>query len=73
MILFEVLCGRLAVIGKYDDERRFLSHLAQLRYEEGKIGEIIFPNIRKQIKLNSLLELLFSASIWIGNDVQQWK
>ncbi|KAI3519911.1 hypothetical protein L1887_09131 [Cichorium endivia] len=54
VILFEVLCGRLAMIGKYDDERRFLSHLAQLRYEEGKLDEIIFPNIRKQIKPNSL-------------------
>ncbi|CAH1438627.1 unnamed protein product [Lactuca virosa] len=54
VILFEVLCGRLAMIGKYDDERRFLSHLAQLRYEEGKLDEIIFPGILKQIKPDSL-------------------
>nr|KAJ0221615.1 hypothetical protein LSAT_V11C200094270 [Lactuca sativa] len=54
VILFEILCGRLAMIGKYDDERRFLSHLAQLRYEEGKLDEIIFPGIRKQIKPDSL-------------------
>ncbi|KAL4561454.1 hypothetical protein LXL04_033620 [Taraxacum kok-saghyz] len=53
VLLFEVLCGRLAVIGKYDDERRFLSHLARLRYEEGKIDDIIFPKIRNQIKHNS--------------------
>ncbi|XP_024990085.1 receptor-like protein kinase HERK 1 [Cynara cardunculus var. scolymus] len=49
-----VLCGRLAMIGEYKDERRFLPHLAQLRYEEGKLDEIILPNIRKQMKWNSL-------------------
>ncbi|KAI3721169.1 hypothetical protein L2E82_32175 [Cichorium intybus] len=54
VVLFEVLCGRLAMIGKDDDGHRFLSHLAQHRYEEGKLNEIIFPNIRKQIKPNSL-------------------
>ncbi|KAF5799959.1 putative protein kinase RLK-Pelle-CrRLK1L-1 family [Helianthus annuus] len=54
VVLFEVLCGRLAMIGKYEDERRFLAHLARLRYEEGKLDEIIIPSIRKQIKPNSL-------------------
>ncbi|PWA93206.1 jacalin-like lectin domain-containing protein [Artemisia annua] len=53
-VLFEVLCGRLGMIGNYDDERRFLSHLARLRFEEGKLDEIILPSIRKQIKTNSL-------------------
>ncbi|PWA55667.1 jacalin-like lectin domain-containing protein [Artemisia annua] len=42
------------MIGNYDDERRFLSHLARLRFEEGKLDEIILPSIRKQIKTNSL-------------------
>ncbi|KAL4575784.1 hypothetical protein LXL04_011870 [Taraxacum kok-saghyz] len=44
----------LGMIGKYDDERRFLSHLAQLRYEEGKLDKLVFPKIREQIKPNSL-------------------
>lgn len=54
VVLFEVLCGRLAMNGKYEDERRFLAHLAKLRFEEGKLDEIILPKIRKQIKPNSL-------------------
>ncbi|GJX43750.1 kinase RLK-Pelle-CrRLK1L-1 family protein, partial [Tanacetum coccineum] len=54
VVLFEVLCGRLGMIGNYNDERRFLSHLARLRYEEGKLDEIILPSIKKQIKTNSL-------------------
>ncbi|KAL8210692.1 hypothetical protein R6Q57_005129 [Mikania cordata] len=54
VVLFEVLCGRPAMIGRYDDERRFLAHLARSRYEEGKLDEIIFPKILKQIKPNSL-------------------
>ncbi|KAK9062966.1 hypothetical protein SSX86_016836 [Deinandra increscens subsp. villosa] len=56
VVLFEVLCGRPAMIVKYEegDERRFLVHLARLRYEQGKLDEIIIPNIRKQIKQNSL-------------------
>ncbi|KAM0068999.1 putative protein kinase RLK-Pelle-RLCK-VIIa-2 family [Helianthus debilis subsp. tardiflorus] len=54
VVLFEVLCGRLAMIRKYEDERWFLAHLARLRYEEGKLDEIIIPSIRKQIKPNSL-------------------
>ncbi|KAL7614990.1 probable serine/threonine-protein kinase PBL28 [Lactuca sativa] len=54
VVLFEVLCGRRAMIGKYDEEQRLLSHLVKHRYEEGKLDEIIFPNIRKQIKPNSL-------------------
>ncbi|CAI9269170.1 unnamed protein product [Lactuca saligna] len=42
------------MIRKYDDERRFLSHLVTLRYKERNIDEIIFPEIRKQAKPNSL-------------------
>ncbi|XP_076914529.1 receptor-like protein kinase HERK 1 [Bidens hawaiensis] len=54
VVLFKVLRGRLAMIGKYEDERRFLAHLAIVRFEEGKLDEIILPNIRKQTKPNSL-------------------
>ena len=44
----------LGMIGKYDDERHFLSHLSQLHYEEGKLDKLIFLKIREQIKPNSL-------------------
>ncbi|KAJ9540066.1 hypothetical protein OSB04_026572 [Centaurea solstitialis] len=54
VVLFEVLCGRLAMTKEYKDERRSLSHLAQLHYKEGKLDEIIDPNIQKEIKPNSL-------------------
>ncbi|KAL7614369.1 hypothetical protein Lser_V15G08839 [Lactuca serriola] len=54
VVLFEVLCGRLAMKNMYEDERRFLFHLAKLRYEKGKLDEIILPSIREQMKPNSL-------------------
>lgn len=54
VILFEVLCGRLAMIMNYNDECRFLSKLAKIHYKEGKLDEIINPNLLKQKKPNSL-------------------
>ncbi|KAJ9540064.1 LOW QUALITY PROTEIN: hypothetical protein OSB04_026570 [Centaurea solstitialis] len=54
VVLFEVLCGRLAMTGEYNDERRSLSYLAQLYYKEGKLDEIIVPNIQNEINPNSL-------------------
>lgn len=54
VVLFEVLCGRFAIITEYHDDRRFLSRLAKLHYKEGKLDEIIVPNLRKQMKPDSL-------------------
>ncbi|KAL4585876.1 hypothetical protein LXL04_010503 [Taraxacum kok-saghyz] len=54
VVLFEILCGRLAIVDKYQDERRFLASLAQLYYEHNKLNEIIFENLRNQIKVDSL-------------------
>ncbi|KAI3771156.1 hypothetical protein L6452_02314 [Arctium lappa] len=50
VVLFEILCGRFAS----EDGKMFLGPLAEIRYEENKLDEIIDPNLRKQMKLNSL-------------------
>ncbi|KAL7586661.1 hypothetical protein Lser_V15G39372 [Lactuca serriola] len=54
VVLFEILCGRLALIEKYQDERRFLSSLAQVYCEDNRLDEIIDPNLMNQMKVGSL-------------------
>ncbi|KAK9061187.1 hypothetical protein SSX86_018367 [Deinandra increscens subsp. villosa] len=54
VVLFEVLCGRPAVVMKYNDHRRYLYQLAKRHYKEGTLDEIIEPNLRKQMKPSSL-------------------
>ncbi|XP_076927895.1 putative receptor-like protein kinase At5g39000 [Bidens hawaiensis] len=54
VVLFEVLCGRLAMIGKYEDERRFLSRLVKLHQEKGMLHTIIIPDLLDQMKPYSL-------------------
>ncbi|KAF5770882.1 putative protein kinase RLK-Pelle-CrRLK1L-1 family [Helianthus annuus] len=68
VVLFEVLCGRLAVIKTFNDERRFLSKLAKLHYKEGKLDEIINPNLRKQMTPNSLQTFSRIAYQCLKND-----
>ncbi|KAL7619094.1 hypothetical protein Lser_V15G03322 [Lactuca serriola] len=59
VVLFEVLCGRLACVSSYHDERRFLHHLARTCYENGELGNIIDQRISKDIKPQALFK--FSA------------
>ncbi|KAI3511117.1 hypothetical protein L1887_18261 [Cichorium endivia] len=59
VVLFEVLCGRLACVFDYNDERRFLHHLARSCYKNGELDTIIDQKIRKEIKPRALLK--FSA------------
>ncbi|GJX32725.1 kinase RLK-Pelle-CrRLK1L-1 family protein [Tanacetum coccineum] len=54
VVLFEVLCGRLALISEYHDVRRFLFMLVKLHYDEGKLDEIIIPHQLKEMNQNSV-------------------
>ncbi|MFS8012737.1 putative protein kinase RLK-Pelle-CrRLK1L-1 family [Helianthus anomalus] len=47
VVMFEVLCGKPAVIND-NNEREFLSKFAKRHYEGGKIDEIIMPHLREQ-------------------------
>ncbi|KAI3523623.1 hypothetical protein L1887_01885 [Cichorium endivia] len=49
----QILCGRL-VYETSEDEKQFLGPLACLRYEEGKLNEIIDPILREQMNTDSL-------------------
>ncbi|KAJ9556486.1 hypothetical protein OSB04_011100 [Centaurea solstitialis] len=53
VVLFEVLCGRL-VYETYEDNKQLLGPFARLRYEEGKLNEIIDPILMKQMNPDSL-------------------
>ncbi|KAL7616916.1 hypothetical protein Lser_V15G01781 [Lactuca serriola] len=48
VVLFEILCGRLC-IANYNDNRRFLSKLAQSCYEEKKLQTIVLDCLQEQI------------------------
>ncbi|PWA48589.1 jacalin-like lectin domain-containing protein [Artemisia annua] len=54
IVLFEILCGRLAFIPRYHDERRFLAALACRRYEEDRLHDIIYPCLINQMNADSL-------------------
>ncbi|XP_042758467.1 uncharacterized protein LOC111909382 [Lactuca sativa] len=59
VVLFEVLCGRLACVSSYHDERRFLHHFARTCYQNGAMDKIIDNRIKKDIKQRMLSK--FSA------------
>ncbi|KAI3781592.1 hypothetical protein L2E82_11610 [Cichorium intybus] len=50
VVLFEILCGRLA----FEPGSAFLGPLAERKYNENKLDEIINPKLRTQMKVNSL-------------------
>ncbi|XP_052625486.1 putative receptor-like protein kinase At5g39000 isoform X2 [Lactuca sativa] len=54
VVLFEVLCGRLAYVSSYHDERRFLHHLARTCYKNGELDKIIDQRIKKDINPRTL-------------------
>ncbi|PWA39108.1 jacalin-like lectin domain-containing protein [Artemisia annua] len=54
IVLFEILCGRLAIVGEYHDERRSLAALAKRCYEEDRLHDIIYPCLINQMNEDSL-------------------
>ncbi|XP_071722604.1 probable serine/threonine-protein kinase PBL12 [Rutidosis leptorrhynchoides] len=54
VVLFELLCGRLAIVNKYQDERRVLASLAKRCYKENRVHDIIPPDLINQMKVDSL-------------------
>ncbi|XP_071739345.1 uncharacterized protein [Rutidosis leptorrhynchoides] len=54
VILFEILCGRLAWVEGYVNHSEPLVPLAKRKYVEGKIDEIVFEGLKKQIVPTSL-------------------
>ncbi|KAM7462724.1 hypothetical protein LguiA_030845 [Lonicera macranthoides] len=56
VVLFEVLCGRQAVDLRLDDEQWSLARWAQHCIEKGTLHQIIDPNLRWEILLESCTE-----------------
>ncbi|XP_076942635.1 putative serine/threonine-protein kinase PBL28 [Bidens hawaiensis] len=55
VVLWEVLCGRHALVTMYKDQRRFLPLLARNHYKKGTLDMIIHSNLLGQMKTASLL------------------
>ncbi|XP_076940429.1 uncharacterized protein LOC143609604 [Bidens hawaiensis] len=54
VVLFEILCGRLAWVEGCEDKSQFLGPLAKHCYAHGKLDEIVFEDIKEQIVPKSL-------------------
>ncbi|KAL8246285.1 hypothetical protein R6Q59_007501 [Mikania micrantha] len=54
VVLFEILCGRLAWAEGCKDHSQSLGPLAKRCYEEGKLDDIVFDGIKEQIGPESL-------------------
>ncbi|KAJ9559424.1 hypothetical protein OSB04_014038 [Centaurea solstitialis] len=53
VVLFEVLCGRKTVIRDVDGGLSYLPPLATQHFEDGKLDDIIDPNLQKQMDRQS--------------------
>ncbi|XP_076911810.1 receptor-like protein kinase HERK 1 [Bidens hawaiensis] len=53
VVLFEVFCGRFCV-GNEDDTHPYLIKLARKSYEHNSIKEIVYGNLKEEIKADSL-------------------
>ncbi|GJT89465.1 kinase-like domain, phloem protein 2-like protein [Tanacetum coccineum] len=54
VVLFEILCGRLAWVEGCEDHSQSLGPLAKFLYEEGRLDEMVFEGIKEQIVSKSL-------------------
>ncbi|KAM0060701.1 putative protein kinase RLK-Pelle-CrRLK1L-1 family [Helianthus debilis subsp. tardiflorus] len=49
VVLFEMMCGRLAILKDHKDEHRTLVSLVKQYYKEGKLNELVFEGIRDKV------------------------
>nr|XP_043611742.1 uncharacterized protein LOC122583401 [Erigeron canadensis] len=54
VVLYEILCGRLAWQEKCEDHSQSLGPLAKCCYDEGKLDQMVFEGIKEQIVPKSL-------------------
>ncbi|XP_076895132.1 uncharacterized protein LOC143547637 [Bidens hawaiensis] len=54
VVLFEILCGRLAWVDGQEDNSQSLGSLAKHYYNQGKLDQMVFEDIKKQIVPQSL-------------------
>ncbi|KAJ9537720.1 hypothetical protein OSB04_030453, partial [Centaurea solstitialis] len=70
VVLFEVLCGRLC-IGNNNDKHQPLTGLARQCYEQNKVNEIIYGNIKDEIKPKSLKAFTAIAYQCLKRDLEE--
>ncbi|KAJ9559419.1 hypothetical protein OSB04_014033 [Centaurea solstitialis] len=70
VVLFEVLCGRLCIVD-YDDNRRFLSKLAQSCYEENRLETIVQDGLLEQMSKECLRKFSTIAYQCLNKDRTQ--
>ncbi|PWA44441.1 Phloem protein 2-like protein [Artemisia annua] len=54
IVLFEVLCGRLAFDAEYESDSQYLMKVVEQSYKEGNLDEIIDPFLKNQMAPDSL-------------------
>ncbi|GJX54015.1 jacalin-like lectin domain-containing protein [Tanacetum coccineum] len=53
IVLFEVLCGRLAMMMEYEEERRSLFHLVERCDRDNNLMQVVWPDLQKQMNQRS--------------------
>ncbi|KAK1406534.1 hypothetical protein QVD17_41937 [Tagetes erecta] len=70
VVLFEILCGRLAWVEGSEDNVRSIGSLAKHYYEQGKLDEMVFDDVKNYkagevaIQLKKALKLQEDFEIW---------
>ncbi|KAL8246287.1 hypothetical protein R6Q59_007503 [Mikania micrantha] len=54
VVLFEILCGKPAIIKTYQDDHCSLASLAQRYFEQNKLQEIIVSGMKNEMEMESL-------------------
>ncbi|KAL8246264.1 hypothetical protein R6Q59_007480 [Mikania micrantha] len=62
VVLFEILCGRPALVNTHHDDHRSLASLVQQSLDRNMLDEIIFHGIKNEMKVESLNVFTMVAS-----------
>ncbi|KAF5758956.1 putative non-specific serine/threonine protein kinase [Helianthus annuus] len=58
VVLFEMMCGRLAILKDHKDEHRTLVSLVKQFYKEGKLDELVFEGIKDKVEWPTAREVV---------------
>ncbi|KAJ0640047.1 putative non-specific serine/threonine protein kinase [Helianthus annuus] len=72
VVLFEMMCGRLAILKDHKDEHRTLVSLVKQFYKEGKLDELVFEGIKDKVVPKSLITFQTIAYRCLSVEREEW-
>ncbi|MFS7990821.1 putative protein kinase RLK-Pelle-WAK family [Helianthus anomalus] len=71
VVLFEIMCGRLAGVDGCENKSQSLGPLAKQYYEQGNLIELVFEDIKKQVVPESLTTFADIAYKCLNEDINK--